>query len=56
MKKTFNKKLKELSLLEKWQSDVKIKLKGEYTVYYGEEDLEYFTRYLGINSIRIEYE
>lgn len=48
----FQQEIKELSLLEKMASDVKIKLK-EYTVYYGEEDLEYFTRYLGINSIKL---
>ncbi|RXI45656.1 metal ABC transporter substrate-binding protein [Clostridium tetani] len=51
--RNFQKEVKGLQELEKMVSKIKIKLK-EYTIYYEEEDLEYFTRYLGMNSIKLK--
>lgn len=50
--KNFQREVKELEELEKMVSKVKVKLK-DYTIYYEEEDLEYFIRYLGMNFIKL---
>lgn len=51
--KNFQEEVKQLEELEELADKVKMRLQG-YTVYYEEEDLEYFIRYLGINATKLK--
>ena len=51
--KNFQEQVKQLEELEELVHKVKTRLNG-YTVYYEEEDLEYFIRYLGVNATKLK--